>query len=1216
MTDADTAWFNRVRNFTFKITGYYDDPNNTPGDPTDDVLRQFQTTDAHGNIVVVTPNIDVSDYLSNLPVDNDSCVPPAVDCTILQDNLFTIDTATTPELQGGQASSHSASGSLPNSSLSSWSNGHTVTSGTPPNTTTTHHTHTGSYRGGHGASGASASFDFSELTLTVPLLEVFAEKALINGDPGEDGTDTTTVITGNSRPVRIRPNFDVTTGEVYNQMRTTPWSNSLVENTGSSTIQSIQWHGNAYDTSQTYYDYTFTVYLKSVTPTSDLTSPVYNPTPPSTRANDTVISITDNRQLSRSTIQTYLWDMDWKLDITENIERGFTWISWDRTRSAGHSSPPSYGWVGHDNRSTATNTLTWEGNWQTCSRTMVLQLPECTIINMSSQEEQFDTDGNGTAEITEVYPVGATAARTRLRLVNPNIVSLKTTPSHHPEFSIRGGSPFPYVTYNADGTPRPPQIFNSYPYYNGDPNITASTLDVNTHIPANGDYEYDESPTPISLPGKYLVIWKPKWQTDGVSDGLWSGAEHTDDKCYGQHTVAIFIWADPPLCRIEYTIFEVGDPKTEVVVTLTNPNKAPMDFRSAEYAINRSGSSPPDNRTGNGLLNSNPITVLPAVPLSRNHSHSPLPSRYHSHSSPGSTHSHRPYPSHQTYHSYPSSSPHNHSSTQPHTHFPAGSGTNPPNSPSHFAPPTQPNAPGPPSVGTHPPLTTHTHGWPLSPGDQHYHSSHSHTSTWESYWAYYIDPIDGTLVWAEYWRQVWDIDPSTVHTHDYMVTSIYHSHTMRPHYHDPSSSSHTNLHPPQIGANSTVVLKSTQQPIWENGIYDVSWSINTNMGNESWTTLDFAQTDPKQNSWFENDNERITTSGPTGTVECKQKMRIAVRPYLKVFYGDVSAGGYFGLNEDYDACGDDNIIRTWASTASGEPEGYIAAHGEGSNPADAKGASVRHGIQAHDLVAGFYSSSQRTSLPQPLKGLTLNNVGSDDYGGGFGKPNCVGNYWREVSEIEEEENLTTNDIEINLNTDLQDNDRRRYVLKDNQKLIIKSNNTSLGDLKATLFVEGQGNVYIENDIINNDAASWDDPSQIGYITIITRGNIYINPDVRKIDAVLVAYPKHYDSTLLGAIAYGGEIWTCYFYGITAATHFNRCNNPLVVNGALIAQKVRLGRIYKSVKEATGTPEYDSSNSSSETVNLLPEYLLGTPELPIFPDQIYKSDSISVHPLNF
>ena len=1169
LTDADTYWFARARGFNFRITGYYD---------TGGAFRQFQTVDAFGNITVITPNIDISStYLADLPINNDSCVPPAANCNLLQENVFTIDTARTPLRQGGQTSTYSAGGSLQNNSPTHWMSHHSwidIIPGTPysagppevlavpPTRVHRSHVHRDTYTGGHGAKGAKALFNFSELELSTALMEIFADKVTLNGNPGEDKTDTTTILTGNSRPVRVRPKFDVTTDEVYKKMRQTVWDadTSLIETSGASTIVGIQWYGNGNNQSETYYTYTFTVYVKSVAPTSDLTNPVYRPLPPSTSGNDSMIAITDNRQLLRSTIQTYLWDMDWKLDITENIKRGYTWTSWDQVRSSGHASAPVYGWVSHDNRSTATNTLTWRGNWQTCSQTMVVQIPECSIVNLQpntappKHKEKFDTDGNGTQETVYVYPVGASDQRTVLKLVNPNVFGLKTDKANHPEFSIRGGDPFPYITYDQNGVPRPPQNFDSGQYYNGDPNITRSTLNMNSHIPAGGNYEYREPTTPINLPGKYLLIWKAKWQTDGQRSGDWQGEEHVDDKCFGQATTPIFIWADPPLCKIEYTIFEVGDVDTEVIVTLTNPNQAPLDIMSAEYIINRSAGSP-DNHRGNGLLNSKPITILPSLSTSNNHSHSPLPSPYHSHSSPGSVHSHRPYPSYYTPHAYPASSPHNHSSSQPHSHFPARSA----NSPSHFAPPTQSLVPPPPSVGAH--ITS-----PTSP------------------------------------------------------TS--HSHTMRSHYHNPSSS-HANLHPPQIGAGSDVVLKSVKRPILTNGVYDFSWKINTNMGNESWTTLDFVSGSPEQNSWFENLNERITTAGPNGTIECKEKLRIAVRPYLKVFYGDVNAGGYFGRNEQYDACADGNVLQTWSPTSFGEPEGYIAGHSEGSNIGNAKGSSVKHGVQAYDIIGGFYSSSQRdytTQAPQPLKGLTLHNNNSiDEFGGGFAKPSCIGNYWREVTELAEEENLSTNDIEIDISTDLEANDRKRYILKQGQKLILKNSSSNLDNLKATLFVEGEGNVYIKNNIINNDSssASWEDPSEIGYITIIARGNIYIDPGVTQIDALLVAYPKEYSPALGINIALGGEIWTCYFDGMNQISHSTRCNqNSLVINGALIAQKVRFGRIDKSVKQATGTPEDENNHSASETVNLLPEFLIGTPELPIFADQIYKSDSISVQAPNF
>ncbi len=1194
LTDADPIWFSRAPNFTFRIT-YYSEGT---------TRRQFQTTDALGNMITITPNIDISsDYRSNLPVDNDSCVPQAENCNLPQNNVFTID-PTTPELQGGQFYATSASGSLPNptsSYFSGISDSHWLRteSSTDADGNITYtdiygpsHPHDrGNYTGPIGTVGANTAFNYSELRLTVPLLEQFVEKALIDGDPDEDGTDTTTILTGNSRLVRIRPNFHVSTLDVYYDMRTTVWIDSLIENNANSTISNLAWHGSAYDQYKTSYDYTFTIYLKSVAPTSDLTNPIYDPNPYSTRTNDTVIPITDNRQLSRSTVQTYLWDMDWKLDIKEIINTGYTWRSWDRYTSASHDNRPSYGWRDHSNVRDATNTLTWRGNWQTCSRTMVVQLPECSIVNLQphpqppNDEEKFDTDGNGTQENVYVYPVGASDQRTVLKMVNPNVFGLKTDNANHPEFSIRGGTPFPYITYDVNGVPRPPQNFDSGQYYNGDPNITRSTLDMNSHIPAGGSYEYREPTTPINLPGKYLLIWKTKWQTDGQGSGAWNGKEHVDDKCFGQATTPIFIWADPPLCKIEYTLFEVGDPDTEVIVTLTNPNQAPLDIRSAEYTINRSGGSP-DNHSGNGLLNSNPITILSSPSGNQIHAHTPHPFPYHSHSSPGSVHSHRPYPSYYTPHVYPASSPHNHSSSQPHSHFPARSA----NSPSHFAPPTQPLVPPPPSVGAHitpPNPTTHVHGWPWQAGVNNTHYSPR---------------------------------PTLTHTHPPPTPPpTSHSHTMRSHYHNPLSS-HANLHPPQIGAGSDVVLKSVKRPM-TNGVYDFSWKINTNMGNESWTTLDFASGAAEQNSWFENLNERITTAGPNGTIECKEKLRIAVRPYLKVFYGDVNAGGYFGRNEQYDACADDNVIRTWSPTVSREPKGYVAAHSEGSTIGDAKGSSVKHSVQAYDIIGGFYSSSQRTTqAPQPLKGLTLhNNNSADEFGGGFARPSCVGNYWREVTELAEEENLGTNDIEIDISTDLEANDRKRYILKPNQKLILKNSSLNLDNLKATLFVESEGNVYIKNNIINNDSSSarWEDPSQIGYITIIAKGNIYIDPSVSQIDAVLVAYPKEYSTTLGTNIAYGGEIWTCYFDGMNQISHFTRCNqNSLVINGALIAQKVRFGRIHKSVKQATGTPEDENYHSASETVNLLPEFLIGTPELPIFADQVYKSDSISVQAPNF
>ncbi|MYB39796.1 hypothetical protein F4X86_00685 [Candidatus Saccharibacteria bacterium] len=426
---------------------------------------------------------------------------------------------------------------------------------------------------------------------------------------------------------------------------------------------------------------------------------------------------------------------------------------------------------------------------------------------------------------------------------------------------------------------------------------------------------------------------------------------------------------------------------------------------------------------------------------------------------------------------------------------------------------------------------------------------------------------------------------------------------------------------PSVGS---ITLRSPYQPIGEDGVYDYSWKMQTSMGRESWTTLgDISGL--TQNSWFEDPNERIHEAGNP----CEDDLRIVVKPYVKVFHGDVGVGGHFGKTEEFNPCETGNTEIIYNS--AGSVDGFIVGHSSGSNSSDTRGSSVRHGSRAYNEIANFYSASQRTSTPEPLKGLSFSNTNFHlDYGGDFGKANCMTNYWRETGDMIEEPNpggTPPVPINIDLSNIVRNNDRKRWVLNSNQNLNISSSG-NLADLKATLFVEGEGDVYINSDIINENATGWRDRSEIGYLLIVVRGNIYIDPSVNRIDAVLVAHPRQDANSW----AVEGEIWTCHNSSITAANHYASCNSDLVVNGALIAQRVRFGRINNSVIEAVGIPENDtrnateinnklsglpsSRNRASEEINLRPEFLIGIPELPLFPDQLYKSDSITVTPVNY
>ena len=385
------------------------------------------------------------------------------------------------------------------------------------------------------------------------------------------------------------------------------------------------------------------------------------------------------------------------------------------------------------------------------------------------------------------------------------------------------------------------------------------------------------------------------------------------------------------------------------------------------------------------------------------------------------------------------------------------------------------------------------------------------------------------------------------------------------------------------------------------GKFTAEWSIVANMGAETWTTLDNPTLPRGQNSWFEDHDERITDGG----ILCEStENRVVRKPFVKIFYGSLLAGGQFGGRATYNACGDNFL-----GALGGDQlvNSFIAGHVEGSGPT-ARGSSVQYSLQAHNIIDGFYSASQRGSDPQPLKGLTLSNTASSlTYGGNFDQKTCIANYWRNVEKIDVED-PNPSPLALDLNS-LQDNDRKRYKLDNLRDGLKVSSATRLDNLKATIYVEGD--VYITSNIINDSTGRWHDPSEIGYITIIARGDINIAPDVERIDALLVAYPR------LSGGTDGGVIRTCYYDSINAQFgHFRTCDRQLTINGALVAEKVLLGRVYGSVNLETNYPANPSNTEAAEIINLLPEYFVGVPELPLFPDQIYKTDSVSTRPANF
>ena len=352
-------------------------------------------------------------------------------------------------------------------------------------------------------------------------------------------------------------------------------------------------------------------------------------------------------------------------------------------------------------------------------------------------------------------------------------------------------------------------------------------------------------------------------------------------------------------------------------------------------------------------------------------------------------------------------------------------------------------------------------------------------------------------------------------------------------------------------ANGDLVIQPTVPAINHSGEFVLNWTLQTNMGAETWTTLGTPR--PPQRSWFQDPEERIVDSSASA---CEVTIsKVVYRPFIKVFYGGLAAGGQFGSSHLYSACGKDF---DGALGGSRTVSAFVAGHTEGSGPSDARGSSAEYTLQAFSAIGGFYSASQRASPPAAFKGLTLANNGGDTFGGDWNQKTCIANYWREVERLDK--TVKPSPLTLDIKAELGSNERRRYEkLSAGEKLELTAS-APLDDLKATLYVEGD--VYIKEDIVNN-GGHWHDPSEIGYLSIIVKGNIYIDPAVEQIDALLVAYPKLDSANNV----VDGRIYTCWYAGIDAsATHFNTCNKQLVVNGALIAEKVLFGRVFASVQQ--------------------------------------------------
>ena len=309
------------------------------------------------------------------------------------------------------------------------------------------------------------------------------------------------------------------------------------------------------------------------------------------------------------------------------------------------------------------------------------------------------------------------------------------------------------------------------------------------------------------------------------------------------------------------------------------------------------------------------------------------------------------------------------------------------------------------------------------------------------------------------------------------------------------------------------------------------------------------------------------------------------KPYLKVFGGGVWAGSAFDLARDN------------CATASYGP-GKIRTFAK-YNVGSAWGSSAQYAAMAVDIIdgndsdKGFYSASQTGSNPSYLTFANDQFNGEDNWGGNFlggvgGR--CLPDFYdasytstRYPVNSGNSFPMPSNPVDISLL-----NSGSQYYGATSTDVIIKASTTF--NKRVTLYIDGNASIISDikypDEYVNTDS--------IPYLTVIARGNIYIDKAVNNIAGLFIAQPNELTPDTSGII----DTCTNGLSPIPSNSLFSNCRGgaagtPLSIFGAFIAQHVKFSRTNGSLRNAS-SGELFSSNSIAERFFIIAELFIGRP----------------------
>ena len=287
------------------------------------------------------------------------------------------------------------------------------------------------------------------------------------------------------------------------------------------------------------------------------------------------------------------------------------------------------------------------------------------------------------------------------------------------------------------------------------------------------------------------------------------------------------------------------------------------------------------------------------------------------------------------------------------------------------------------------------------------------------------------------------------------------------------------------------------------------------------------------------------------------------KPFVSFYGNDVFAGGGYGST-----CNAVSRIRAFTNNG-------------------VSGSGVQFAASALGEVSGFNSARLRTGAQKPLPpdGLTFANIGATDGQNGIGQ-HCLFDYYSH-----RDDDTVAQDKPDAVITSLA-----KGKWKHSGSVTI-GNGTSpvsigLGN-KASLYVDGD--VTINSNVEYAPDSGWLTLNDIPSFYLIVKGNIYVSPNVTRLDGMYIMQPNTGTPT--------GAMFTCAAatptHQFTPLDRYNNCKNRLTINGGLQAVRVYFDRIGTySLRDATNSTEAKAGSSTgAEIVNFSPEMYLTSPNIP-------------------